>query len=81
MCERFEPQAYRQGAKIDADISQTSNTYSFNYKDATANIDTSDLTQIKLFIISKILADPISSKRVKYKVVGGLRQVNEFCKT
>nr|WP_299421123.1 hypothetical protein [uncultured Emticicia sp.] len=40
MCECFEPQAYRQGAKIDADISQTSNTYSFNYKDATANIDT-----------------------------------------
>ncbi|GAB2637367.1 head GIN domain-containing protein [Emticicia sediminis] len=55
------------GQNIDADVSGASNVNSLDYKVATANIDASGASDIKLFVTSKIVADASGASSVRYK--------------
>lgn len=55
------------GQSIDADVSGASNVNSLDYKVATANIDASGASDIKLFVTSKIVADASGASSVRYK--------------
>lgn len=55
------------GQSIDADVSGASNVNTLDYKVATANIDASGASDIKLFVTSKIVADASGASSVRYK--------------
>ncbi len=55
------------GQSIDADVSGASNVNSLDYKVATANIDASGASDIKLFVTSKIVADASGASSIRYK--------------
>jgi hypothetical protein len=55
------------GQNLNADISGASNVNSLDYKVATANIDASGASDIKLFVTSKIVADASGASSVRYK--------------
>lgn len=55
------------GQSIDADVSGASNVNCSDYKVATANIDASGASDIKLFVTNKIVADASGASSVRYK--------------
>lgn len=55
------------GQNLNTDISGASNINALDYKVATANIDASGASDIKLFVTSKIVADASGASSVRYK--------------
>jgi len=55
------------GQSIDAEVSGASNANCSDYKVATASVDASGASDIKLFVTSKIVADASGASSVRYK--------------
>ena len=55
------------GQNLNVDISGASNINTLDYKVATANIDASGASDVKVFVTSKIVADASGASSVRYK--------------